>query len=247
MSKIILENLAHKLEQLSGKEQLLALRDFLQETENNNQLKATLLSAFNPEDILLSDFLRELNFPLPIFFLDTKKHFPETLRYVDEIKSRCEIQDLRVLTPDEQQLNRLDPEGNMWQSQVNRCCYLRKVAPLEAALQQGGFNILITGRRGDQTPERQNIGTIEWDEKGRLKLNPLIHMQKNERDENLKLRHLPLHPLYNLGYPSIGCAPCTTPVFAGEDDRAGRWRHTRLNDHQQKTECGLHVAIKEAE
>ena len=104
---------------------------------------------------------------------------------------------------------------------------------------------MITGRRIEQTPERADMQNIEQDDNGKIKINPLLDWTKDQRDSYMQDNDLPHHPLYELGYFSIGCAPCTTPIFPGEDERAGRWRHTKLNNDGGKTECGLHVAVNE--
>lgn len=203
-----------------------------------------LLSAFNPEDVILAKWLSDLAPDTPILFLDTQKHFPETLRYVDEVVTMLGLQDVRTLTPDPKLLHNSDPNGSLWQVQVNRCCWLRKVEPLERELERGQFSVLITGRRQEQTPERSDMKAVEQDEQGRIKVNPLYKWTRQQRDDAMRQLGLPFHPLYDLGYLSMGCAPCTTPIFQGEDERAGRWRHTKLSteDSQQgKTECGLHV------
>ena len=201
-----------------------------------------LLSAFNPEDVLLAAWLTDIAPATTIFFLNTHKHFPETLRYVDAISKQLKLQNIVILEPDNTLTQNIDATGDLWKTQVNRCCWLRKVKPLETALRAGKFQAAITGRRKEQTPERTDMQSIEQDDNGMFKFNPLLDWSKQQRDDEMKRLHLPHHPLYDLGYPSIGCAPCTTPVFPGEDERAGRWRHTRKNDGDQKTECGLHVS-----
>lgn len=205
-----------------------------------------LLSAFNPEDVIIASWIAKIDPSVPIFFLDTKKHFPETLRYVDEIIQLLGLTNVRILAPDPQLVANIDKDGLLWQTQVNRCCWLRKVEPLKRALQDANLQALITGRRMEQHQGRQVLASCELDEEGWVKFNPLKDWTRQERDEYMKANHLPHHPLYELGYLSISCAPCTTPVFAGEDERAGRWRHTRLQDAKDggKTECGLHVALK---
>lgn len=210
--------------------------------------KTVLLSAFNPEDVIIAKWISEIDPATPIVFLDTKKHFPETLRYVDGVISQLGLTGVRTYEPREELVTNSDPDGELWKVHVNRCCWLRKVEPVNRAITEGNFEILITGRRLEQTPERSDMPLVEEDEQGRFKVNPLKDWSRKERDDYMKTHGLPHHPLYELGYLSIGCAPCTTPIFPGEDERAGRWRHTRLVDgnNKGKTECGLHVG-EEAE
>ena len=208
-------------------------------------VKPVQLSAFNPEDVILSAWLA-LEFPrLPILFLDTLKHFPSTLDYVTDMRNRYGLDAVKTLYPDREKLAKIDASGDMWSFQVNRCCHLRKVEPLEKELQSGEYNLLITGLRQEQTPERVGMAPASIDDKGRLKVSPLFGWTKKKRDSYMIKRDIPHHPLYDLGYPSMGCAPCTTPVFPGEDERAGRWRHTKIGALAGKTECGLHVATPE--
>jgi phosphoadenosine phosphosulfate reductase len=205
--------------------------------------KPVQLSAFNPEDVILSAWLAEDEPSVPILFLETGKHFPETLRYVAEIRERYGLKTLKFLYPDADKLTRIDPKGDLWGYQVNRCCHLRKVEPLERELEAEGYGLLMTGLRREQTPERHDMAPAALDDKGRLKVSPLFSWTREQRDAYMKEHEIPHHPLYALGYKSIGCAPCTTPVFPGEQERAGRWRHTRLAaEGGGKTECGLHAA-----
>ncbi len=208
--------------------------------------KVALLSAFNPEDVIISFWLGKINPTTPILFLDTLKHFPETLNYVDKIINKFALKNVKFLQPDSKLIANNDTKGDLWLSQVNRCCWLRKVEPMERAIKDNGCEALITGRRKQQTSDRSNVSTIEVTEDNKIKFNPLINWDKKMRDDYMKEHNIEHHPLYNLGYLSIGCAPCTTPVYLGEDERAGRWRHTRLNQKDNgKTECGLHVVIEE--
>tara|TARA_B100001564_G_C20587546_1_gene646261 strand:- start:550 stop:1242 length:693 start_codon:yes stop_codon:yes gene_type:complete len=205
--------------------------------------KLVLMSAFNPEDVIISYWLSEIAPNTPILFIDTKKHFPETLAYVDRITKQLKLTNVKILEPDPQLLINSDPDGHLWEVQVNRCCWLRKVEPLERAIKAGDYKALITGRRRGQNTDRIDVEFIEKDPHDRTKYNPLLDWTRLDRDQYMIDHDLPHHPLYHLGYLSIGCAPCTTPVYRGEDARAGRWRHTRLtNASDGKTECGLHVA-----
>lgn len=205
--------------------------------------KVALLCAFNSEDVVICKWLSDFAPDVPVLFLDTKKHFPDTLRYADDILGRLNLTDVRTLEPDENLIKNSDPYGDIWKTQVNRCCWLRKVEPIEKEIAKSDFDILITGRRKEQTPERDDLTLIGQDENGRIKINPMFNWDKARREEVMQQLDLPHHPLYDLGYLSIGCAPCTTPVYLGENERAGRWRHTKLNmNNSGKTECGLHVA-----
>ncbi|MET0155250.1 MAG: phosphoadenylyl-sulfate reductase [Rickettsiales bacterium] len=217
-------------------------REWLADALAHKEFAPVQLSAFNPEDVILSAWLAQ-EFPaVPILCLDTLKHFPCTLDYVEKMRNRYGLKTLQFLYPDEEKLKKLDPKGDMWSMQVNRCCYLRKVEPLEKELEKRGYSCLIAGLRQEQTPERLDMAPASLDDKGRLKISPLFGWNKEKRDAYMHKKDVPHHPLYALGYPSMGCAPCTTPVYPGENERAGRWRHTKTSESSGKTECGLHAA-----
>ena len=122
---------------------------------------------------------------------------------------------------------------------------MRKVEPLNAAVEKLGIRALITGRKRYQTPERAEMQTIELDDKGIFRINPLAMWDKERQKQETSARNLPEHPLVGQGYRSIGCAPCTAPVSAGQDERAGRWAHTIGLDEDKKVECGIHLPAAE--
>lgn len=202
--------------------------------------KIALISSFGADAALLLALVSEIDNRTPILFLETGKHFPETLQYVDTLKNKLGLQSLHFLTPDPDMLNRIDTNGDLWNSNPDRCCWLRKVEPLDRAVKELGLEALITGRKRYQNSERAKLETIELDDKNIFRINPLANWDKARQKEEAAKRDLPTHPLVGQGYLSIGCAPCTSIVKAGEDERAGRWRHTAKDDGQ-KTECGLHV------
>lgn len=202
-----------------------------------------LVSSFGAGSALLLALVAEVDKNTPILFLETGKHFEETLSYVKELEKLLDLKNLQLLTPREDLLQNTDPNGELWQSQPNRCCWVRKVEPLQRALEEGGYKALITGRKQYQTTERTNMETIEMHEDGRFRINPLATWTKQRVKEDFASRKLPEHPLVSKGYLSIGCDPCTKPVKEGDDERAGRWAHTaELPGGEQKVECGIHLA-----
>lgn len=202
--------------------------------------KIALISSFGADAALLLALVAEIDNKIPIFFLETGKHFPETLQYVETLKNKLNLQNLHFLTPDPELLKRIDAQGDLWNSNPDRCCWLRKVEPLDRAVKELGIEALITGRKRYQNSERSSLSTIELDDKNIFRINPLANWDKTRQKQEFAARNLPEHPLLEKGYLSIGCAPCTSIVKAGEDERAGRWRHT-AKDGEQKTECGLHL------
>lgn len=201
-----------------------------------------LVSSFGSGSALLLSYVADIDKNLPIIFLDTDKHFIETLDYVVKVRDFLDLQNLIIVKPREDLINNIDKNGNLWQSQPNRCCWLRKVEPLNRTLDEGKYKALITGRRRYQTPNRANMNYIEDNEDGRLRINPLAYFTKEDIMNEFKKRNLPEHPLVAKGYLSIGCEPCTSIVKEGEDERSGRWAHTsgNLNDGR-KVECGIHT------
>jgi phosphoadenosine phosphosulfate reductase len=201
-----------------------------------------LVSSFGAGSALLLAIVAEVDNTVPILFLDTQKHFPETLEYVETIQSKLNLKNLQIIKPREDLLSNIDPEGELWASQPNRCCWLRKVEPLKRTLDASPYRALITGRKRYQTAQRADMESIEMNEDGRFRVNPMAFWTKERIAEEFIKRGLPEHPLVAKGYPSIGCAPCTQPVKEGEDERAGRWAHTaELPGGEQKVECGIHL------
>jgi len=203
--------------------------------------RVALFSSFGADSALLISMVAEVDKNIPVLFLETGKHFQETLDYVEELKKYFGLTDVRFIRPDPALVLNVDPTGELWKTGVNRCCWLRKVEPLARSLKEWGFTAVITGRKRYQTEDRQNLQAIELDEDNRFRINPFANMSKEEFKAELKAQNLPQHPLVAKGYLSIGCAPCTVAVKPGEDERAGRWAHAIDMQGKQKTECGIHV------
>ncbi|WP_242480377.1 phosphoadenylyl-sulfate reductase [Rhodovibrio sodomensis] len=193
----------------------------------------TAVSSFGAEAALLLDMIARIDPATPVIFLETGKHFPETLRYRDRLIAKLGLTGVRNERPDAADQQRTDPDGHLWSRNPDRCCALRKVRPLERALQ--GFDAWITGRKRFQTATREGLPRLELAD-GRVKVNPLADWTQADVDAAFDARGLPRHPLVDQGYPSIGCLPCTRRVGDGEDARAGRWAG------MEKTECGIHNA-----
>ncbi|HZY48776.1 MAG TPA: phosphoadenylyl-sulfate reductase [Devosia sp.] len=191
-----------------------------------------IVSSFGADSSVLLHMVAQVDPSLPVYFLETGKHFAETLQYVDTLKVQLGLSNVRWLRPDPKDIARFDPNGDLWETDPDSCCHIRKTEPLEAEIAQyGGW---VTGRKRYQTAERGVLPHFELTSDDRIKVNPLAYF--SDADVNAyKTQHgLPEHPLFAKGYKSIGCAPCTTIVAEGEDPRAGRWRG--LN----KKECGIH-------
>lgn len=217
----------------------VSTRDMLTELlagELNGRIAA--VSSFGAESAVLLHMVAQIDKDVPVIFVNTQKIFGETLQYRDELSERLGLTDLRVFRPDPRILAAKDGTGLRWSYDPDGCCDLRKVEPLRRAL--APFDAWISGRKGFQAGTRLAMPRFEEDE-GRLKLNPLADWDKAKLNAYFEEHKLLRHPLEAEGYPSIGCAPCTSKVQPGEDPRAGRWRGW------EKVECGIHVAEKPGE
>jgi phosphoadenosine phosphosulfate reductase len=194
--------------------------------------RIALVSSFGAESVVPLHMLAMIDRTVPVLFIDTQMLFAETLDYQQQVAARLDLTDLRIIQAQPGQVAATDPDGQLHRSDPDACCALRKTEPLERAL--GGFDAWITGRKRFQASTRAALEFFEADTDGRLKVNPLAHWDKADVQDYMINNRLPRHPLVARGYPSIGCAPCTSPVKAGEDERAGRWRGAA------KEECGIH-------
>ena len=195
----------------------------------------TLVSSFGAESVALLHLVSTVDKSVPVLFLETGKHFPETLAYRDLLADRLGL-NLVNLTPDPADLAAKDDTGLRWSYDPDGCCEIRKVKPLARAMAR--FDASITGRKGFQSASRRGLPRFEIDKtdtEGRLKINPLADWDATRVAAYIAEHDLPAHPLVAEGYPSIGCAPCTNKVKPGEDPRSGRW------SGWDKTECGIHV------
>ncbi|PZT88956.1 MAG: phosphoadenylyl-sulfate reductase [Citromicrobium sp.] len=193
-----------------------------------------VVSSFGAESAVLLHLVSAIDPAIPVLFLETGKHFPETLAYRDELGERFGL-NLINLYPDLSELEQRDETGLRWSYDPDGCCDLRKVRPLEKALAR--YDASFTGRKAFQSSTRANLPRFELDgsdAQGRLKINPLIDWDAARIAAYFEEHDLPRHPLIERGFASIGCSPCTRPVAEGEDPRAGRWAGW------DKVECGLH-------
>lgn len=194
--------------------------------------KIGLVSSFGAEAAVLLHMVANIKRDIPIVFLDTFKHFPETLAYRDELVQRLDLRNLIVATAQPASIRADDPTGELHQSNPDLCCHVRKTLPLQHALHS--MQCWITGRKRFQTSDRAALDLFEvqnpW-----IKLNPLIEWTTSEIDAYFAAHDLPAHPLKAQGYLSIGCQPCTRVVSSGENVRDGRWANS------DKTECGIHI------
>jgi phosphoadenosine phosphosulfate reductase len=186
-------------------------------------------SSFQSECVVLVDLIRQVRPDIPVLFLDTLHHFAQTLTYRDEMVERY---NLNVIN-----LRAVEPQVGLWQIEsTDACCARHKVGPLFSALEN--YDVWFTALRRDQSPSRANLKEVE---PFRLpsgnsiqKIAPLAGWAARDVWRYAKDRNIPLLPLYELGYTSIGCEPCTAVPPDPNDPRSGRWQG-------QKLECGIHI------
>jgi len=195
--------------------------------------RIALVSSFGAESAALLHLVAQIDQSLPVIFLETGKHFSQTLSYRKKLIDRLGLTDVRNIHPDADYVKEHDPGGDLWKRDADACCNLRKVTPLARALE--GFDAWITGRKQFHGAGRIALPAFEASA-NHIKVNPLIRWSQGDIEKYAADNDLPAHPLVAQGYPSIGCWPCTHPVAAGDDIRAGRWRGAA------KTECGIHGA-----
>jgi phosphoadenosine phosphosulfate reductase len=195
--------------------------------------KLALVSSFGTESAALLKVMADIDPKILVIFLDTGWLFEETLRYRDTLAAALGLCDVRSIKPSEETLSREDPDRELWFSDPDACCRIRKVEPLARALKP--FSAWINGRKRFQGGLRAEIPVVEEDGV-RLKFNPFANVSRQDIEAIYKAANLPPHPLVVSGYLSVGCMPCTSRASPDEDARAGRWRG------RPKTECGIHTA-----
>jgi phosphoadenosine phosphosulfate reductase len=200
--------------------------------------RVAMVSSFGADSVALLHMMSVIDRSVPVIFIDTEMLFPETLDYQREVAGRLGLTDVRVISPDRTRTFLADPANDLHRRDPDTCCALRKVAPLAAAI--APFDGWVTGRKRFQGGQRAALQFFEAEDDRRIKVNPLAHWTKDDVADYMINNRLPRHPLVAQGYPSIGCAPCTSPVKPGEGERAGRWRG------QAKDECGIHFVNGQA-
>lgn len=208
-------------------------RDLIAQVARDYAGRVALLSSFGAESSVLLHMLSEVEPNVPVLFLDTGKLFDETIRYRDQLAREFGLTDLRIITPDEADLARTDPQGDLHGRDTDLCCHIRKTVPLARATE--GFDVLISGRKRFHGAARSDLQFVS-EQDGKLKVEPLAAFSAFDLSNYMQSHHLPPHPLKLRGYHSIGCAPCTVAGGSADDPRAGRWQGS------EKTECGIHFS-----
>ncbi|MBW4473337.1 MAG: phosphoadenosine phosphosulfate reductase [Stenomitos rutilans HA7619-LM2] len=215
-------------------------RDILAWSVENIPTGLVQTSAFNVDDILITDlFYRELKpaTPVPVLFLDTLFHFPQTLELVAKAKALYNL-DLKIYKTNEANSREAFAAKYgeaLWDADIAKFHQVTKIEPLQRGLAELGAIAWITGRRRDQANTRADMPIFEIDTQERLKINPIANWTRKETWAYVFEHDVIYNPLHDQGYPSIGDEPITTAIAEGEDERAGRWRG------MGKTECGIHI------
>ena len=194
--------------------------------------RLALVSSFGTESAALLKVMADVDPAIPVIFLDTGWLFEETLAYRDTLIEKLGLRDVRSIKPLDETLSREDPDRELWFSDPDACCRIRKVEPLKRGL--APFAAWINGRKRFQGGLRADIPVVEQDGV-RLKFNPFANVSREQIEAIFKGANLPSHPLTASGFLSVGCMPCTSRTSPDEDARAGRWRG------RPKTECGIHT------
>ncbi len=192
-------------------------------------------SSFGAESAVLLHLVAEIDPTAPVIFTNTGKLFGETLRYRDRLIADLGLSNVREIKPDISQLANDDPDGHLWLSDPDRCCFIRKVEPFNRAI--AGFDAVITGRKAMHGGGRTTLDTLEASSDGKIRISPLLAWQAHDLEAYAARHALPPHPLVEDGYLSIGCMPCTERAIDQTDRRGGRWAG------QDKTECGIHLDL----
>ena len=194
--------------------------------------KVAAVSSFGADSAILLHMIAAIDRNLPVVFLDTGKHFGETLDYRDQLADDLGLTDIRIIAPDEAALERDDPDGILHKSNTDACCAIRKVEPMARGV--APFRAWFTGRKRFQSATRSAMPVFEAVGE-RIRINPLAQWNTSQLAAYMRAHALRENPLVAYGYLSIGCFPCTEPARPGEDARSGRWAGL------SKTECGIHL------
>jgi len=195
--------------------------------------KLAMTTAFGYSGIVLMSFVKDIVPELPIYFIDTRYHFEETLKLAEKIKKEWKLNIIHLTTKyTEEELEKIIGK-EAYKTNPDLCCQYRKVEPLLCVLKTK--DAWLSAIRRDQARTRESIDVVEIDNKGAIKINPLYNWTRDQAWMYIRKYDLPYNPLHDQYYPSVGCKPCTSPVDKGGDERDGRWRG------MPKVECGIHT------
>ena len=196
--------------------------------------KIAVTSSFGAESAVILHLISKIDNNVPIIFLNTEKLFPETLKYLETIKKKLKLNNIKIFKPDPDYLKKYDVNNDLYKTNPNLCCHIRKVLPLRKSMKS--YDAWINGRKRFHGSDRSKLKKIEMIN-GLIKINPLIDWSFKQIKNYMLSNNLPEHPLLSEGYKSIGCQPCTNK--SKDSIRDGRWSDSL------KSECGIHINEEE--
>ena len=208
--------------------------EIIRKSRNLFKDKIVYISSFGIESAIILHMISQIDKNFPIALLNTNFLFKQTLDYKNKLIKIFNLKNFVEIFPDNSNLQKDDPNNNLWKSDVEKCCELRKVKPLNKFLKK--YNAWISGRKSYQGGERLDLQSFELNN-GKIVVNPLANFEQKQVSEYFKNNNLPIHPLIKEGYLSVGCIHCTHKSSNKKDPRSGRW----IN--QTKTECGIHYKV----
>lgn len=240
LTESVIQRFSFDLDELNQRFDTASPREILAWSVKNFPMSLVQTSAFNVDDLVITDILyRDLKpeTPVPVVFLDTLHHFPQTLELVAKAQEiyNLDLKTYKAPNVDSREAFAAKYGEALWDTDIVKFHHVTKIEPLQRSLAELEAVAWITGRRRDQAETRAQMPVLEIDAQGRLKINPLASWTRKESWVYVHQHDVIYNPLHDQGYPSIGDEPITTPVAEGEDERAGRWRGTG------KTECGIHI------
>ena len=192
--------------------------------------RIALTSSFGAESAVILHLVSKIDNNIPIIFLNTQKLFPETLKYLKDLKKKLNLKNIKIFKPDKSYIEKYDKNNDLYKTNPDLCCNIRKVIPLKLSMKN--YDAWINGRKRFHGSERSNLKKIEM-VNGIIKINPLADWPFQKIKNYMINNDLPAHPLVSYGYKSIGCEPCTSKTK--DSIRGGRWVDSL------KTECGIHI------
>jgi phosphoadenosine phosphosulfate reductase len=223
----------YKIEQFSKEFETKTPQEIIEWAVDRFAPYMAMSSSFQTQSMPLLHMATRILPDMPIFFIDTGYHFWETLMFREKIAAEWGLRIVDLYRASRWDMFARQRTRTLPMEDPNLCCYLHKVQPMQNALKD--YKAWISGIRRDQTTIRAHAKFLELQEDGLLKINPLLNWTKADVNHYIEEHNLPRHPLYEKGYRSVGCAPCTIAIGVNDDERAGRWAG------RGKVECGLHT------
>jgi len=236
---MIHKNALHLIEEFNQQLKNQPAADVLRFFIQNYKEKLGFSTSLGAEDQVITQIIAGIDPGVYMYTLDTGRMFPETYDLLDLTQQRYKVK-IRVFFPEQKAVEQMVNTKGLnlfYESIENRklCCQIRKIEPLKRALE--GVDFWISGLRREQSVTREDLSLVEWDKlNNKIKINPLIDWNSEDLWDYIRQNNIPYNPLHDMGFPSIGCQPCTRAIEPGEDIRAGRWWW----ENPDVKECGLH-------